>query len=203
LTKMNDLTDGQLISRYLSGDQEGFNVLVRKWEKRIYNFILRYCGTREEAQDLCQDVFTAAFQRLSSLRDRERFSSWLYTIALNACRMRMRSAGGRRMIPLDVPENLEAVDLQIQKQSREISVNPEQAFSRKEGELWIRQAIGKLSEEQRVVLILKEYEGLKFHEIAEVLGCPVSTIKSRLYLGLEAMRRQWESSLSPSPTTPK
>ncbi len=200
---MNELTDGQLVSRYLSGDQEGFNILVRRWEKRIYNFVLRYRGNREEAQDLCQDVFTSAFQRLSSLREPERFSSWLYSIALNACRMRVRSTGGRRMVPIDEPENLETADLQMQKRSGEASLNPEQILARREGELWVRQAMAQLSEEQRVVLILKEYEGLKFHEIAEVLGSPVSTVKSRLYLGLEAMRRQWEQRRAPAETVSK
>jgi len=193
---MNEWTDGRLIARYLDGDHQAFNDLVRKWEKRIYNFVLRYCGNREEAQDLCQDVFTSAFQRLSSLRDTERFSSWLYTIALNACRMRSRSTIGRHMVPLDSPEEFQAVELQIQKAAGQSPLNPEQLLTQKEMEILVRQTIREISEEQRVVIILKEYQGLKFQEIAEVLGCPLSTIKSRLYLGLTAMRRQLERHLT-------
>ena len=76
-----DLASRELIIRVLNGDSEGFNLLVRQWEKPIYNFILRMIGNRDEAMDLCQDVFLKAFRELGALKDRDRFAAWLYRIA--------------------------------------------------------------------------------------------------------------------------
>jgi RNA polymerase sigma-70 factor (ECF subfamily) len=191
---MHEHPDSRLISLCLSGDSEAFNTLVRRWEKRIYNFVLRYSGDREDAQDLCQEIFTAAFQRLSTLRDRERFSSWLYTIALNACRMRARSSAGKQKISLDDPEQAQTIDgqIQIRNEASSFLLDPEQTLSRKQMELSVRRAIREIPQEQREVILLKEYQNLKFHEIAEILSCPLSTVKSRLYLGLKGMRKHLE-----------
>ena len=182
-------SDEQLIERYLAGDTESFNGLVRRWEKRIYNFTLRYCGSREDAQDLSQEVFTSVFQRLSGLKDQRRFAPWLYTIALNCCRMRHRSGKGRQSLPLDAPEWTESLEAEVSLNSdSQVRSSPEASLGRMEHQELLKHALASLSDEQRVVILLKEYEGLKFHEIAEILECPLSTVKSRLYVGFRALR---------------
>jgi len=181
------LSDAQLVHRYLAGDHEAFNHLLHRWEKRIYNFTLRHSGRREDAQDLLQEIFTSVSQKLGDLREAERFGPWLYKIALNHCRMRFRSEQGRAAISLE--------DIEPDGSADQVNGDPPPSMPRtgadspKRAELQcLREAIAALPEEQRVVILLKEYEGLKFHEIAEILECPLSTVKSRLYLGFRAIR---------------
>jgi RNA polymerase sigma-70 factor, ECF subfamily len=181
-------SDEQLIEQYLAGETEAFNDLVRRWERRIFNFALRFCGQREDAQDICQESFTAVLRRLAELRDRRLFASWLYKIVLNQCRMRHRSAAGHQMVPLDAGETKEVSEVEAKLAASRSATNPESALMQMDLEQHLRRAMMTLSEEQRTVILLKEYEGLKFHEIAAILECPLSTVKSRLYLGLQAMR---------------
>src|SRR2546429_3957744 len=94
-------TDKEIVERVLDGDPEAFNLLVRQWERPIYNFILRMLNGRDEAMDLCQDVFLKAFRELRTLKDRDRFSAWLYRIAHNTCYSRLRKDMGKVFVPLD------------------------------------------------------------------------------------------------------
>jgi RNA polymerase sigma-70 factor (ECF subfamily) len=186
---MHTASDEELIGRFLAGQPEAFNQLVTRWEKRIYNFVLRYCGNREEARDLCQDTFAAALQRLSSLQDPRRFSSWLYTIALNCCRMRFRRTRHQgQALPLDDPLQGEQLAEEVQRSRLAPAPDPESAVLLQERIEQLRQALQQLSEDQRLVVILKEYQDLKFQEIADILECPLSTIKTRLYQGLRNLR---------------
>jgi RNA polymerase sigma-70 factor (ECF subfamily) len=160
--------DRKVIERVLAGDSEAFNILVRQWEKPIYNFILRMIGDRDEAMDLCQDCFMKAYRELRTLKDRDRFSSWLYRIAHNTCLSKVRKDHGKTWVELDpemgsnhvVPENRLAVE----------------------------KALEQLPEDQREVVILKVFQSLKFEEIAAIQGAPVSTVKSRLYMAFEKLR---------------
>lgn len=162
------LDDKKVIERVLKGDTEAFSLLVRQWEKPIYNFILRLIGNRDEAMDLCQDSFMKAYRELDTLKDGERFSAWLYRIAHNTCFSKMRKDQGKTWVELD----------------------PEMAPHRMpvENRLAVEKALRDLPEDQREVVILKVYHGLKFEEISSVQGAPVSTVKSRLYMGFEKLR---------------
>ena len=161
-------TERNLIERVLNGDSEGFNLLVRQWEKPIYNFILRMINDRDEAMDLCQDVFLKAFRELGTLKDRDRFTAWLYRIAHNTCYSRLRKDIGKTYVELD-PET----------GSRSVSI---------ENRIAVQKALQQLPEDQREVVVLKVYQDLKFEEIAVIQDAPVSTVKSRLYMGFEKLR---------------
>lgn len=161
-------TDKDLVERVLDGDSEAFNLLVRQWEKPIYNFILRMLNGRDEAMDLCQEVFMKAYRELWTLKDRDRFSSWLYRIAHNTCYSRLRKDIGRTFVPLD-PD------------SHSVSVSMESRLA-------VEKALDQLPEDQREAVILKVYQNLKFEEIAQIQDAPVSTVKSRLYMGFEKLR---------------
>lgn len=180
-------SDEELVSSFLAGDIEAFNLLVRRWQKPIYNFIYRYVGNREDARDLCQEVFTTAFRQLKHLKQRSKFAPWLYKVALNWCRMQHRAEKGRTHVPLGERESLEQSELNMTLGDH---VGPEEVFSRKETVELVQQALKLISEEQREVILMKEYQGLKFHEIAEILNCPLSTVKSRMYFGLKNLKRE-------------
>ena len=158
----------EVIERVLKGDTEAFNILVRQWEKPIYNFILRMIGDREEAMDLSQDCFMKAYRELKSLKDRDRFSSWLYRIAHNTCLSRIRKDYGKTWVELDPDRG-----------------SPHEG---PENRIAVEKALGHLPEDQREVVVLKVFHALKFEEIAAIQNAPVSTVKSRLYMGFEKLR---------------
>lgn len=183
-----ELSDERLLEHALEGDGACFGELARRWQRRIYGFICRYVGNREEARDLTQDTFAKAFQNLDRLADSRRFPSWLYKIALNECRMRFRRQNRGVIVPLEE---------YVQREERGgfPTPTPEDTLEAGENVRILRQAVAQLPEEQRVVIVMKEYQGLKFHEIAEILDLPLSTVKSRMYLGLKTLKKLVERKL--------
>jgi len=95
------MTDAELIQKFLDGNTEAFNTLVWRWEKNVYNFVLRYLGDREEAKDVCQQTFIRAYRKLRHLRTPEKFSTWLYQIALNICRDEIKRRRNHRTLSLE------------------------------------------------------------------------------------------------------
>ncbi len=180
-------SDEYLLELALQGDGACFGELTERWQNRIFRFISRYVGSSEVARDLTQDTFIKAYQNLGRLTDQSRFSSWLYKIALNECRMRFRRGKNRIDVPYD-----EQVDPELEQSQ---APDPERQVQQRERVEILRRAFQELPQEQRAVILMKEYQGLKFHEIAEVLDAPVSTIKSRMYLGLKNLRKLMENRL--------
>jgi RNA polymerase sigma-70 factor, ECF subfamily len=172
------------VRRFLGGEEDAFEQLVRQWESRIYNLAWRFLGNREDAQDAVQDTFFTAYKSLRTLRNPERFPTWLYQIALNHCRGRWRSRNSH--IPLDGQSR-------DGHEGAEGAVEPDEAVTDSRDRLetvdLLRKALGSLSEEHRTAIVLKEYLGLSLEEVAEVMECPLSTAKSRLYHGLRAVQR--------------
>ncbi len=172
------------VRRFLDGEEEAFNRIVRRWEKKVYNLAWRMLGNREDAQDVVQETFLSVFRSLRCLRDPGSFSTWLYQITLNHCRARWRvrssdlslsdsisgQTGEEEGFPFDVSEAqrsgdaLEILDI-------------------------IHKGLAGLSEDHRIAIILKEYMGLSLEELANVMECPLSTAKSRLYHGLKGVQR--------------
>ncbi|MFN7946412.1 MAG: sigma-70 family RNA polymerase sigma factor [Blastocatellia bacterium] len=179
-----ELSDDQLIERTLAGETDTFNVLVRRWERQIYGLALRMMGREEEARDICQETFLAAYRNLSRFRGEAKFSSWLYRIALNACHSRLRRQGVAAEQSLDATD-AEGRPFEIADETAE---NTSERLHRDQRVAIVRRALHALPAEMRQVIVMKEYEEMTFAEIAEVLGIPVSTVKSRLYTGLQLMR---------------
>jgi RNA polymerase sigma-70 factor (ECF subfamily) len=184
-------TDSELIGLILDGDDRAFSELVRRWQRPMVSFLLRITGNLDDAMELAQETFHTVFRRLGGLKDRESFSSWIYKIALNHSRMRLRRQRGRQMDSLE-ELTFENNELKEHYQSLTVgeSYSPEEQFSAGEMERVVRAALARLDEKQREVIVLKEYTGLKFHEIAAVLDAPVSTIKSRMYIGLDNLKKE-------------
>jgi RNA polymerase sigma-70 factor, ECF subfamily len=180
-------TDEELVARCVGGDNESFNQLILRWERPIYALAYRVIGREDDARDVCQETFLRAFRALRGFKGQAKFSSWLYRIALNLCRDWVRKEMRTPVVP--VPEGLELVDLAVPDPTLE---SAEDAVVRNDMSRLVARAMGRLSEDQRAAIILKEYHGMTFQEIADLLGCPLSTVKTRLYQGLTVLRRQLE-----------
>jgi RNA polymerase sigma-70 factor (ECF subfamily) len=177
-------SDEQLVEACLSGETAAFEILVDRWQRKIRGAVYRVVRSEEEAQDICQEAFLKAFRGLGSFKQESRFSSWLYQIAINLSRDRLRRRKTRNWVSLD-----------------DLDEAPPAGSQRAptEGERWVEvlevqervaSAVASLPEEQREAVILKEYQGLTFPEIAEIQGVPVSTVKTRLYRGLSVLRER-------------
>ncbi len=180
--------DEELVARATAGDQDAFNQLVKRWERPIYALAYRTLGRDEEARDVVQDAFLRAYRGLKGFKGEAKFSSWLYRITLNLCRDWMRKE--RRAPVVQTPEGVDPIDLADQQASPTESV--EDLVARREMSAAVQLAMAELPEEQRTAIMLKEYHGLTFQEIADQLDCPLSTVKTRLYQGLTVLRRRLE-----------
>ena len=180
-------TDEELVARSRGGDADSFNQLVLRWERPIYALAYRVIGREEDARDVCQETFLRAFRALPGFKGQAKFSSWLYRIALNLCRDWIRRQ--RRAPTLQPPEGVELVDLAADRKPAE---SIEDLVSRRELSAVVEEAMVLLPEEQRTAIVLKEYHGMTFQEIADLQGCPLSTVKTRVYQGLSVLRRHLE-----------
>ena len=181
-------TDEELVARTIAGDADSFNQLIRRWERPIYALAYRVIGRDEDARDVCQEAFLRAFRALPGFKGQAKFSSWLYRITLNLCRDWIRRQ--KRTPVVSAPEGVDIVELASEQGPVE---SIEDLVARKQLSQTVGEAMRHLPEEQRTAIILKEYHGLTFQEIADLQGCPLSTVKTRLYQGLSVLRRQLEA----------
>lgn len=192
------MTDSELIEKFLQGDVSAFNTLVWQWQKCLYNFVLRYMGNAEESKDICQNTFIRAYKKLHRLRNPDKFSTWLYQIAVNICRDEMKKRQRKKTFSLDhLSENSNGKHKTLLDVTTDKTNEPEALIQKRDAADLISRALQTLPEEQRVVIIMKEYQGLKFTEIADILDTSVNTAKSRMYYGIAALRKvfnQWEIS---------
>ncbi|NOT43221.1 MAG: sigma-70 family RNA polymerase sigma factor [Acidobacteria bacterium] len=188
------LTDEELVARSVAGDRDSFNQLVLRWERPIYALAYRTLGREEDARDVCQDAFLRAYRALPGFKGQAKFSSWLYRITLNLCRDWMRRQ--RRAPMIQVPEGMDPVEMVTETGPAE---SIETLVARRELSAVVEAAMADLPEDQRTAILLKEYHGMTFQEIADLLGCPLSTVKTRLYQGLSVLRRQFEQRSRPVP----
>ena len=181
-------TDEALVTLAMSGDSESFNQLVLRWERPIYALAYRTLGREDEARDVCQETFLRAYRALPGFKGEAKFSSWLYRIALNLCRDWTRKK--RRTPVMQAPEGVDLADLADLAAARGPVESIETLVARRQLSQRVATAMRTLPEEQRTAVILKEYHGLTFREIADMQGCPLSTVKTRLYQGLSVLRKQ-------------
>jgi RNA polymerase sigma factor (sigma-70 family) len=178
-----------LIARAREGDKNAQGRLVQLWYKRIYNFSYKFFFDHDLAMEAAQKTFIAMHKNLPSLNDASRFRSWLYTIAVNFCREELRKKKSARSVSLDDLKPGEAEDSYRWERSEERSENPEKIMRQTELSDLLQKCLMELSQEQREVIIMKEYEGLKFREIAEALNLSENTVKSRMYYGLDGLKK--------------
>ena len=181
-------TDEQLVERAIAGDTDAFGEVVRRWERKIYALAYGFTGSVEDARDAAQETFVSAYRNLRSFRGEAKVSSWLHRIAVNHCITRQRRSRVRAETAIEeAVENEGEGFLSAGEQS-----SPARAAEAKERNEAVRRAVAALTPELREVVLLKEFEGLTFQEIADALQVPLSTVKSRLYTALRQLRMRLE-----------
>ncbi len=173
------MDENELIRRCQKGDLAAFDDLVRVYEKKVYNLAYRMSGNHEDANDLSQEAFLRVFQSLKDFRGQSSFSTWLYRVVSNVCLDELRQRGRRLTVSIDEPVSSDKGET-MQRQLADNAPPPDELAERREVREVVQAAIGELSEEYRVVIVLRDLRDLSYQEIAEVLDCSLGTVKSRL-----------------------
>ena len=181
-----------LILQAREGDRHAQGRLVQVWYKRIYNFSYKFFYDHDLAMEAAQKTFIALHRNIAYLQDTSRFRPWLYTIAVNCCREELRKKKSDRSVSMNELRPGEHEDSYRWEVSGDRREDPERMLRQNELSELLHDCLMQLSEEQRAIVIMKEYEGLKFREIAEALNISENTVKSRMYYGLEALKRIFE-----------
>lgn len=168
--------DQRLIAACLAGDTTAFGALVRRYQDRLYNTVYRLLDNAEDAQDVVQESFLHAYQSLDGFKGDSLFFTWLYRIAVNTAISLKRKR--RVVLSIDGARNGEAG---VDPLDPSVSARPGHALEQEEQEQRIRRALGRLSPEHRAVLVMKDIEGHKYEQMAEVLQVPIGTVRSRLH----------------------
>lgn len=193
----NPAADEALVARARGGDAAAFDALVVRHQDRVFNMALRLLNHREDALDVSQEIFLTVFKALHRFEGKARFSTWLYRVTVNRCRDELRRRG---MVKHTRPQSLEARrDPDTERRADPPSADPappELAQARETGEL-VTAAIAGLPDEARETLVLRDVEGLRYEEIAEVLGIPVGTVRSRLNRARTLLRERLAPILEP------
>jgi len=179
-----------LVERCRRGDKDSFAQLMRLYEKQVYNFTYRMLGNEEEAEDLTQDIFLSAFRGIRSFRGEAKFSTWLFRIALNQTRNRIKYLSRRRFFArrsrrvdsegyasLDSPENL-----------ADRGPTPEHWTLTKDLATHVQECLGKMSPQARQILILRDVQGFSYKELSDMLSLTPGTVKSRLHRARAALQ---------------
>lgn len=180
-------SDEQIVERAQAGDAEAFGEIVLRWERRIFALSYGILGREEDARDATQETFIAAFRNLGAFRGEAKVSSWLHRIAVNQCITRQRRAKVRGETSLEAQEEDGGAQF-----ASTLDVSPDEETVGRERNEAVRRAVNALPPELRSVVVMKEFEDLTFQEIADTLGVPLSTVKSRLYTALKQLRMRLE-----------
>lgn len=183
---MSDPTEESLVRRLRRRDEDAFRELVEAYQGRVYGLVFRMIGNQAEAEDVAQEVFVTVFKAIDSFRGDAKLSTWLYRIATNHCKNRLKYLQRRhhdrtRDID-DTPEG------DYGGATHERAARPDEEMAGRELEAAIQAGLAALEEEHRVVVILRDIDQLSYVEIAEIVGVPEGTIKSRLFRGRAALR---------------
>lgn len=181
--------DQQLVERVQAGDRRAFDLLVLKYQHKIIAIISRYIRDSHEVHDVAQEAFIKAYKALSGFRGDSQFYTWLYRIAINTAKNHL-VARGRRPPAFDV--DVEDAEFYSGSEALKDLDTPENNLFRDELQQVVDRAIQALPEDLRTAVTLREYEGLSYEEIAEVMGCPVGTVRSRIFRAREAIDREIE-----------
>lgn len=177
-------TDQQLVARVQKGDTRAFDLLVLKYQHRIFGLVSRYIRDADEVQDVAQEAFIKAYRALPNFRGESAFYTWLYRIAINTAKNYL-VARSRRPPGTDV-ELDDAEYLENGGSLRDIE-SPENLLFGAELKSVVDRAIGALPEDLRTAITLREFDGLSYEDIADIMDCPVGTVRSRIFRAREAI----------------
>lgn len=172
----------QLIQDFLDGNSQAFNRLVLLYQTRIFNLALNYVKNQEEAKDLAQDIFVTVYRSLPKLREKEKFTSWLYQIAVNHCRNRYKKLSRRGYFSNVSLDNEESF-LQISTDE-----SPEKTLQRQNTINIVRATIASMGEAEKEIILLRDVQELAYEEISDILQIPLGTVKSKLNRARNALK---------------
>ncbi|MGO1541369.1 MAG: RNA polymerase sigma factor RpoE [Luteimonas sp.] len=179
--------DKDLVRRVQGGDSAAFDLLVRKYQHRIAALIGRYVADWSECQDVAQETFIRAYRAIGSFRGDAQFYTWLHRIAVNTAKNHLVSLG-RRPPSADIDAtDAEQFDSGVRLRDTD---TPEREMMRRQMEQTVLRAVEGLPEELRVAITLREVDGLSYDEIAQRMGCPVGTVRSRIFRAREAIDQE-------------
>jgi RNA polymerase sigma-70 factor (ECF subfamily) len=185
-----DASDEVLMVRYQRGDRDAFALLVRRYSKQVYNFVLRQLKAPALAEDVTQDVFMRLVQNAAEFKHEARFSTWLYAIARNLCIDQLRRLQHRRHPSLDQPlGDSDSRTLGDAVANPHYSASAERSAVSSEVQATILRAVEALPDDQREVFLLREVADLPFKDIAEITGVPENTVKSRMRYALDRLKQ--------------
>lgn len=184
-------SDEALMRQLQMGNLRSFDTLVKRWEKPLLNYCYRMVNDIALAEDLRQEVFLRIYRSAKTFRATAKFSTWMYRIATNLCINTLAKPGHWKETP--VAAYLESESEGLDDRLIDPSDQPDEVVVKKEVESRVRSAVAGLPEDQRVVVIMRHYHDLKFHQIAGILECPISTIKSRMAAGMERLNKMLSS----------
>jgi RNA polymerase sigma-70 factor (ECF subfamily) len=162
--------EAELLARVVGGDRQAFELVMRNHEDRVFSVCLRILGDRERALDATQDTFLTVFRKASQFEGRSAVGTWIYRIAVNSCYDQLRKT--QRRPTESLPEHVDPTDPSAEEAIESAALRPE-----------IESALSQLPADFRNAVILSDLEGLPLPEVAEVLGVPVGTVKSRVFRG--------------------
>jgi len=189
LHRMTDDEDVKAVLLCQKGDTDAFEVLVERHQKRMLNVAYRMLGDYEEACDVVQDAFLAAYRAIGSFRREARFSTWFYGIVVNHARNRIKQAQGRlRHETRSIDDPVEFKERSLQREVPDCGESAVEQLEKKEIEARVQECIRTLETEYREVLVLRDIQGFSYDEIGELLKLPDGTVKSRLFRARAAMK---------------
>lgn len=180
--------DGVLVDRCKKGDVNSFELLVLKYQRKIFSIIYRLTNDPEDVEDIAQEVFLKAYKALDNFKGKSSFYTWIYRIAVNTCFNYKKTKKENQY------QNLES-DSESDKffNAAENLLETDQLIERQELSKKINEAINSLSEEQRTIIILRDVEGVSYDEIGKILGCPSGTVRSRLFRARQELKTKLEN----------
>ena len=182
---MEQVTDEQLFGLFQSGDRQAFARLVRRYEKELYNFLVKFLGRASLAEDAFQEAFLQVHVSAASFDTTRRFRPWLYTIAANKARDLLRSQARRPAINITAVEGKQG-EYDLWGHLLREETTAEDIFAGKQQQQQVRAVVGQLPDNLREILVLAYFSQLSYKEVAESLGIPLGTVKSRLHTAVAA-----------------
>ncbi|ART61787.1 RNA polymerase sigma factor RpoE [Kushneria marisflavi] len=177
-------TDHQLVERAQKGDNQAFDLLIRKYQHKVIGLVSRYVHDQAEVHDVAQEAFIKAYRALGRFRNESAFYTWMYRIAINTAKNYLVARGRR-------PPNsdMDISDAEVLDQSGRLADidTPESAIARDQLEKAVFEAIENLPEDLRTAITLREFDGLSYEDIASIMQCPVGTVRSRIFRAREAV----------------
>jgi RNA polymerase sigma-70 factor (ECF subfamily) len=177
--RLADLGDNDVVRAFLEGDQRAFGELVRRYDTRLLNFVYRTIGDRERAQDLVQETFVRVYRHIERFDLSKKFSTWIYTIASNLAKNELRNRSRNPLVLFQtIKKNWDADHRPLEWEDTQYK--PDDLFRKRHLREKVEEAVKELPEHHRIVFVLRELEGKTYEEIAEITGCNLGTVKSRL-----------------------